>query len=156
MTNDLEVGPSAIVLSLEGFNQPLDPYVLPPMEDWQSAEIASLMVGGRFYPFTWGPILPYGGAGFGRTSLAVEWIEYTGGGFDPLFQCIAFCDDTEDKSGSLLKTYHPYLAAGVELRPPFMRPSILLEYRRDFGRGDDFYELAGRSWSVGLRWRWEN
>ncbi len=153
MTNDIDFGPSAFVLSLEGFIQGLDPSVLPPMEDWQGVDVASLMVGGRLYPFTWGPILPYGGGGFGRSGLSAEWIEYTGGGFDPLFQCILNCNDTEEKSGSLQSGYHSYLAAGVEVRPPFLRPSILLEYRRDFGRGDDFYELSGRSWSVGLRFR---
>ena len=153
MTNDIDVGPSAFVFSLEFFSQGLDPSVLPPMEDWKSIDISSLMLGGRLYPLTWGPLLPYAGAGFGRSSLAATWTEYIGGGFDPLFQCILYCDNTEEKSGSLLTGYHPYLAAGLELRPRFMRPSILLEYRRDLDRGNDFYELSGRSWSVGLRWR---
>lgn len=156
MTNDLDVGPSAFAFSLELFSQPLDPYVLPPMEDWKSVDITSLTFGARLYPFTWGPVLPYGGGGFGRNALGAEWTEYIGGGYDPLFQCIAFCDNTEERSGSLTTGYHAYVAAGVELRPGFMRPSILLEYRRDFNRGNDFYELSGRSWSAGLRWRWRS
>lgn len=154
MTNDLELGPSAAVLSFEVFNQPLDPSVLPPVEDWNDVSMFSLSVGARFYPITRGPILPYGGGGFGRTSLSVEWTEYLGGGFDPLFRCIGICDNTEDERGSLFTGYSPYLALGVELRPGFLRPSVLLEYRRDFNRGDDFYDLSGRSFSAGLRFQW--
>jgi hypothetical protein len=154
MTNDLNVGPSAFVFSLEGLSQGLDTSILPPMEDWQSVSVRSLTVGGRFYPFTWGPVLPYGGGGFGRTSLSAKWTEYLGGGFDPLFECVAFCDNTEDESGTILSGYYTYVAAGVEIRTGFMTPSLLLEYRQDFDRGDEFYDLTGRSFSAGFRFRW--
>jgi hypothetical protein len=154
MTNDLIVGPSAFTLSLEFFRQEMDPAAVPPMKDWTNIGINSIMIGGRFYPLRYGPILPYAGGGFGRSQLNADWTEYTGGGYDPLFRCIAGCDFTESASGTLASSYHPYLAGGVELRPPHLKPSILFEYRRDFDRGDDFYELSGKSWSVGLRWRW--
>ncbi|MDH3207894.1 MAG: hypothetical protein OEO79_14915 [Gemmatimonadota bacterium] len=152
MTNDIPIGPSAVTLSLEFFQQELDVSAVPPMHDWQSISIRSTMVGGRFYPVRRGPILPYAGAGFGRTTLSADWVEYEGG-FDPLFRCIAFCNTGTDMSGSLASGYHPYLAAGVELRPGFMPPALLFEYRRDFDRGDDFYQLSGRSFSLGLRFR---
>ncbi len=152
MTDDLSIGPSAVVFSLEFFHQGLALSAVPPIEDWQSLSISSVMLGGRFYPWTWGPLLPYGGAGFGRTRLSADWIEHSGG-FDPLFKCILNCGSETDRSGSLVSGYHPYLAGGVELRPGFMKPSLLFEYRRDFDRGDDFYQLSGRSVSVGLRWR---
>ena len=152
MTNDISVGPSAVTLSLEFFTQGVHESAVPPIHDWQGIRLTSIMLGGRFYPLTVGPVLPYGGAGFGRSRLSADWIEYRGG-FDPLFRCILNCDNTTDRSGVLASSYHPYLAGGVELRTPFMGPSILLEYRRDFDRGDDFYALSGRSWSAGLRWR---
>lgn len=153
MTNDIEVGPiSAVAFSLEFFRQNLDLNAIPPIHDWQSVELGSAMVGGRFYPLRKGPILPYAGGGYGRSSLSVDWIEYEGG-FDPLFRCIAFCDNTTDRSGKLFSTYHPYAAAGVEVRLPGVQPAFLFEYRRDFDRTDGFYDLSGRSFSAGMRFQ---
>lgn len=154
MTNDIDVGPSAVVLSLEVSRQEVDPAALPPMEDWQEADIGSTTIATRFYPLAKGPLRPYGGVGVGRTSLSADWIEYVGGGFDPLFRCIGFCDNTVDESGTIFSGFSTYVAAGVEVHPGFMAPSVLLEYRRDFVSDDDFYGLDGNRISVGLRLRW--
>ena len=152
MTNDLTVGPSAFTLSIEAFVQHLALTAFPPVQAWEKLSMNSVMLGARFYPLARGPLRPYGGAGFGRTKVSAEWTEYEGP-FDPLFRCIAFCG-SDPISGEILSSYHPYLAGGVEVRPPFLKPSLVFEYRRDFNRGDDFYQLSGRSFSAGLRFRW--
>ena len=152
MTNDLPLGPSAFTLSLEAMNQDMTLAAVPPVQGWTSISMTSLMVGARFYPLARGPLIPYGAAGFGKTRLHAKWTEPEGG-FDPLFRCIGACGPDE-LSGDIIGSYHPYLAGGVELRPPFLKPSFVFEYRRDFGRGDDFYQLSGTSVSAGLRFRW--
>ncbi len=82
-----------------------------------------------------GPVRPYADAGYGVSRLRGTW---TGPNY------------VEDR----YDCFHPHLIAGLELRPvATSRLSYLIEYRKDFDREDDFYDLGGNRFSAGLRWR---
>ncbi len=151
-TNDIALGFSALTVSFEYSTQELEREAVPPVVEFDHVTLESVGVAARFYPLARGPIRPYGGAGFANSSLDGRW---TGPNYDVTrYDCFGAC--TEMYTETFWSGYHPYLLVGVELRPRARsRLSYLFEYRKDTGRGDDFYELGGDRFSAGLRLRWD-
>jgi hypothetical protein len=150
-TDNIGIGFSAISLSFDAASQDFDVDAVPPLVDFESVGISSFSLSARFFPVNRGPLLPYVGAGYGLSRLRGTW---TGPNYDvQRYDCIGACEGTYKET--FYSGYHPHLVGGVELR---FRPStaLVVEYRKDIDRGDDFWLLDGHGYSVGLRWlpRW--
>lgn len=148
MTNDLGVGPSALTLSLQSSNLYLDRETVPPLEEFDDVSIGSWSGSARLIPIRDLVLRPYVGGGYGRSYLATHW---RGPNYDrSRYDCYGAC--TRGFGRGLSSGWHGHWLAGLEFGNPGARGlSLLVEYRRDIGRGDVFYDLGGSSLSFGLR-----
>ncbi len=148
--NNVPLGPTAVAFSVQANLQDLERSAVPPLEEFDFVSISTLSVSARIFAPTDGRLRPYLGGGYGMSRLKTHW---TGPNYNPgRYDCFGACSTGFDRT--LYRGFHPHLVGGLELEgPPSSSTSLLLEYRRDFGRGDDFYNLDGWALAAGLRWR---
>lgn len=150
MSNNISVGPSAVAISLEAAIQGFDVDAVPPLVRFESVQLSTISLSGRFFPLDFGPVRPYAGAGFGASSLHGVW---TGPNYDVTrYHCFGACASTYRET--FYRGWHPHFVVGLELRRSAARKtSFLFEYRKDVNRGDGFYRLDGSRLGIGMRYR---
>lgn len=143
------MGSSGVAFAAEWSLQDLSREAVPPLDEFDFVSLNSLSLSARFLPIDRGPFRPYFGAGYGRSTLKTHW---KGPNYNrELYDCYGACTSWFERT--LFSAWHPYFLGGLEVYGAGDgSTTILLEYRRQTGRSDDFYNFDGHSFSAGLRW----
>jgi len=146
---NIDVGSSALAVTVEWSLQDLGRQAVAPLEEFDFVSLNSMSVAGRFIPLDRGAIRPYAGGGFGRSTLKTHW---KGPNYDrSRYYCSGVCSTGFERT--LFSAWHPYLVGGVEIYGSAdATTTLLIEYRKQTGRDDAFYDLNGDSFSAGIRW----
>lgn len=142
------VGGSAVAFAAEWSVQDLSRETVAPLDDADYVSLNSISLSARLVPVDRGPFRPYFGAGYGRSTMKTHW---KGPNYNrDLYYCYGACTSFFERT--LLSVWHPYFMGGIEVYGAGDgSTTLLLEYRKQVGRSDAFYNLDGHSFSAGFR-----